>query len=234
MSKNLKPFDELSEDELLSLTSDDITWYKQRAALEAGIVLAPNPGKPPKKPEIPRDAKYLASTGISITIGNEIMFVNASDLFKITDMLRDLAAKGLIVCEKYDYNVGYDFRYADVVDMQDVGTSQKTLFSEETFDQYKDQMREWNVAQKEYNKLESAYNKYERAMSDVTSEITDKLNNVQAKRIARQGLIAAWQQYSSLGYDESSALTFFALAYRDKLDEYEFTPEYIRQCSKEG
>jgi hypothetical protein len=224
----LTPFSELTDDELLDLTDEDIEFYKQREALNSGVVIAPKPPPEPKKPFFQASLTLYAITGITLeTGGRDILFSNKEDALLIIEHLQRLIQTGRLMKSAYEYSCGYTEEYVEELDVKELSIKNKMLYSPEEFQVARTALAKYEAEHNEWQKLENAYIHYVSELRDNVRYIVEAITEARKRKKAKEALIAAWKQYRVLD-TEDNALVFFALAYNAALEENKFTAIQIR------
>jgi hypothetical protein len=218
----MKPFHELTEDELIALTDEQVTFYIDFACAEAGVPLLPPtiPGNGPTPPKVPTINVYKVA-GVS--------FTDVADAEKLQAFILTLLSRG---DEKY-----LDGRWREPKYFQpkgDADTYTITTSTSMTEAQARAHLAALDAHEEAKNAHENATRKYREILEKRKSyakDVHDAISEAHSKRYRRDELQALFDRYVELaGGDRMIAARFLE---RAKPEAREVLPDIFAGLSRE-
>src|SRR3712207_3456204 len=176
----MKKINEMTEQEILALSEQDIQNMIKFRMMEEGIKIIDKPKKPELFEIEPADKKVYV-----IPILEGYAFTDFAEAQKVAEALQ--AAKSFRKVE-YDWNkLGSDYEYLEKKDKykygypNDFGVNEKYVYSNELYANIVDFAAQNKAMVKQVEKDEKAYNDAYTAASEITLEIRDRISEVREK-----------------------------------------------------
>jgi|GEM_PF-4691845 hypothetical protein len=191
----MKNFFDLTDEEILNLTEDEIQNYIDLECAMNGIKLTPEPEKPKK--DIPAPDVNVYSIGG----------------FKTLDYNKALALFDLVSnMELVDVEYGRDFGYKFVTELKSYNkpeVSTDKYYTEEFYNQIADDVKKHEDAVKQYEMLMEDFEANQERRNEVADSILEVVYAVRKKESKRLSLEHQFNRYLELaGNDRETALRF--------------------------
>lgn len=222
----MKKINEMTEQEILALSEQDIQNMIKFRMMEEGIKIIDKPKKPELFEIEPADKKVYI-----IPILNGYAFTDFAEAQKVSEALQN--AKSFKKIE-YDWNkLGSDYRYLEKKDRysysypNDFGVNEIYVYSNELYANIVDFAAQNKVMTKQVEADMKAYNDAYAAASEITLEIRDKVSEVREKvaRLERLTQKFADDYYPLSDNNEDMAIKFMEKAYSLTEDEKKYILE---------
>lgn len=222
----MKKINEMTEQEILALSEQDIQNMIKFRMMEEGIKIIDKPKKPELFEIEPADKKVYI-----IPILNGYAFTDFAKAQKVSEALQN--AKSFKKIE-YDWNkLGSDYRYLEKKDRysysypNDFGVNEIYVYSNELYANIVDFAAQNKVMTKQVEADMKAYNDAYAAASEITLEIRDKVSEVREKvaRLERLTQKFADDYYPLSDNNEDMAIKFMEKAYSLTEDEKKYILE---------
>lgn len=222
----MKKINEMTEQEILALSEQDIQNMIKFRMMEEGIKIIDKPKKPELFEIEPADKKVYI-----IPILNDYAFTDFAEAQKVSEALQN--AKSFKKIE-YDWNkLGSDYRYLEKKDRysysypNDFGVNEIYVYSNELYANIVDFAAQNKVMTKQVEADMKAYNDAYAAASEITLEIRDKVSEVREKvaRLERLTQKFADDYYPLSDNNEDMAIKFMEKAYSLTEDEKKYILE---------
>lgn len=222
----MKKINEMTEQEILALSEQDIQNMIKFRMMEEGIKIIDKPKKPELFEIEPADKKVYI-----IPILNGYAFTDFAEAQKVSEALQN--AKSFKKIE-YDWNkLGSDYRYLEKKDRysysypNDFGVNEIYVYSNELYVNIVDFAAQNKVMTKQVEADMKAYNDAYAAASEITLEIRDKVSEVREKvaRLERLTQKFADDYYPLSDNNEDMAIKFMEKAYSLTEDEKKYILE---------
>lgn len=222
----MKKINEMTEQEILALSEQDIQNMIKFRMMEEGIKIIDKPKKPELFEIEPADKKVYI-----IPILNGYAFTDFAKAQKVSEALQN--AKSFKKIE-YDWNkLGSDYRYLEKKDRysysypNDFGVNEIYVYSNELYANIVDFAAQNKVMTKQVESDMKAYNDAYAAASEITLEIRDKVSEVREKvaRLERLTQKFADDYYPLSDNNEDMAIKFMEKAYSLTEDEKKYILE---------
>lgn len=196
-------FEDLTRDQILTLTEEDIKYYTQYRLAQEGVVLPPYPGDKPEAIEFPDPTEVVYECrGILLTDIKEAQAI---------------ATLESVVYEDYDYNIDSNKKYVtDEVRYgnENTGVKKKVLYKKSVVDGHRDSLKRNKQERDAWDSDNSAYTKAIKESDSISSFIGDICYQVATENSFIQ---RATDQYDSLlalaEGNEQIAYNFFVKAF---------------------
>lgn len=201
----MKPFDELTEPEVLALNDEQIDYYIDRECAEQGVTLVPpSPPQPPTKPAPENDVTAYQIAGILVT--------DMSEAQRLRDCIAGLKTRG---GDGYSYpTYRHYFKAEDT--SEPIAITPISMMSEARVVANKTALDEHEAQKKVYDKANEDYQKAVTGRDRVARAIRERLSEVREKDWRRQELQALYDRYLPLANgDRTIAARFLRKAHHD-------------------
>lgn len=191
-------FEDLTRDQILSLTDDDIRYYTDYRLAENGVVLPPHPGDAPEQKDFPEPT--------------ELAFECRGILVADIEEAKLIATLESVVETNYDG----DYNYKYLIDDRGYhsGIEKKKFYKKEELAKFKGDLKEYNKEKSNYNSDLSAYNKAVKESESITAFITDICYKVSVEDRYINSAKARYEELLELAQgSEQIAYNFFIKAY---------------------
>lgn len=222
----MKKINEMTEQEILALSEQDIQNMIKFRMMEEGIKIIDKPKKPELFEIEPADKKVYI-----IPILNGYAFTDFAEAQKVSEALQN--AKSFEKIE-YDWNkLGSDYQYLEKKDRypysypNDFGVNEIYVYSNELYANIVDFAAQNKVMTKQVESDMKAYNDAYAAASEITLEIRDRVSEVREKtaRLERLTQKFADDYYPLSDNNEDMAIKFMEKAYSLTEDEKKYILE---------
>ena len=219
----MKKINEMTEQEILALSEQDIQNMIKFRMMEEGIKIIDKPKKPELFEIEPADQKVYV-----IPILNGYAFTDFAEAQKVADALRE--AKSFRKVD-YDWNkLGSDFKYLEKKDRYtyddtgDFGISEIRVYSNKLYASIVDFAAQNKAMNKQVEKDMKAYDDAYAAASDITLEVRSRVTEVREKYERLERLMRSFvnDYYPLSNNNEEMAMKFMSKAYMltDKEEKY--------------
>lgn len=222
----MKKINEMTEQEILALSEQDIQNMIKFRMMEEGIKIIDKPKKPELFEIEPADKKVYI-----IPILNGYAFTDFAEAQKVSDALQN--AKSFKKIE-YDWNkLGSDYQYLEKKDRysysypNDFGVNEIYVYSNELYASIVDFAAQNKAMNKQVEKDMKAYDDAYAAASDITLEIRGRVTEVREKyeRLERLTHSFANDYYPLSDNNEEMAMKFMSKAFTLTDDEEKYILE---------
>jgi hypothetical protein len=201
----LKRFNELTKNEIRSLTREDLETYID---LECAINKIP---LLPKNPPVPPSESCYRKLEENIYGVGDFYFKNEKDANDLIEFLDKRQA--------FDYNYEYDLRIYKKLDVKSndykLQLKIKSAISKENFDKIKNQLKLENKNKEQYKKSLQNYEDIEKARENTENDIVYKWELEQKNIIKLKEISSNFDRYLKLAdNDKETALRFLKDAYK--------------------
>lgn len=224
-------FESLTREEILELTETDVEYYKRYALAENGVVLPPEAGEEPVKPEIPAPTIVVYECrGILTTDPEEA---------------KAIATLTSVCYEDYDCDIGSEYKYylsEPRYGGSDTGIKKRILHDKKELDRISVEFKKYKKLNSQWSEDNGAYNTAVKESNETIRYVEEIIDSVKRE----SGYISrAKDKYCELlelaDNNEQIAYNFFVKAYpkeetKNKLGEYfgEDSTYKIKTLSYEG
>lgn len=213
----MKGFTEMTEQEILALTEEDVQKLIKLRMMEEGIKIMDKP-KIPELFEIePADIQYF-----SIPLLDGFAFTDINEATKVAEILK--SAKSLRKVD-YDWNkLGSDYKFLKKSENSDFDIISGWAYSDELYAKISNFAAQNKVMKEQAAKDQKEYDEKMQEASGIISEISGWVKEVKVKyeRLNRLTYKFATDYYPLSDHNEDMAMKFMAKAYSftDKEKEY--------------
>lgn len=160
-------FDDLTREQVVNLSEEDISYYKEYAMAENGMVLPPHPGEKPENVKLPEPTE-IAYTCRGIVV---------------TDMeeAKILATLSSVVYEHYDYDYGSNNKWLQEKEMygnDSSGIKKEKYYKKEDIARYRDEIKKVKKLQSDWSEDMDRYNEASKGIEVIVEHITYILQSV--------------------------------------------------------
>ena len=222
----MKKINEMTEQEILALSDQDVQNMIKFRMMEEGIKIIDKPKKPELFEIDPADQKIYV-----IPILDGYAFIDFAEAQKVAEALQKAKSFRKVTC---DWNkLGSNFKYLEKKDRYtfndagDFGVSEIRVYSNELYANIVDFAVQNKAMIGQVEKDEKAYNEAYAAASDITIEIRKRVTDVREK-VARLELLTqkfADDYYPLSDNNEKMAIKFMSKAYSLSEDEEKYIVE---------
>jgi hypothetical protein len=199
----MKRINELSHDEIIKLTNEEINNYIDIEIAEEGIKPCPSP----KNPSL--EDVGLVATETFYKLG-ELLFSNKEEAVKVASMD--------IFKSTYSWNISYDYRWAEKE--VDLKIEEINLYKKEDILRTTGLIKARDLKKKEYEESKTKYDKYLNATAKYKDCVWNIISEARSKEYSIQNAVDAFNKYKQIANnDESVALRFFDKAFSDEPNE---------------
>lgn len=205
-----KRFNQLTRDELLKLSPEDIEFYERYELADKGVMLPPSPGEEPVIPVFP-------SPTIKVYKCRGILTENAEEA--------KLISKLTSVCyEDYDYNVGSSYRYKKEKESnshEQASIEEKLIYEKKELNKFSGELKKAKKIHSDWKSDYSEYNGAVKSSREITNCISNTIYAVEREASYLEAAKSKYQEFLELaGNDQTIALNFFSKAYAQEDTEY--------------
>jgi hypothetical protein len=201
----IKPFDDLTDPELLAIDDETRRYYVDRECAEAGIKLLP-PGGPPVKP----DDEAVRDDGTVYAVGG-FYFSDPDNARRVAEFVKAVPHR---CTREYIHGAGYRHRLEP--DDGEVRVGTETCLSRERANSMRERISASEEAKAEYTKAKTEYDTIVISRRDVETRIGGKISEVWHRKRALDRILAEWDRYTVLANgDETIARRFLVAAHED-------------------
>ena len=230
----MKKISEMTEQEILALSEQDIQNMIKFRMMEEGIKVIDKPKKPELFEIEPADQKVYI-----IPVLDGYAFTDFAEAQKVADALRE--AKSFRKVD-YDWNkLGSNFKYLEKKDRYtynnegDFSISEISVYSSKLYANIVDFAAQNKAMEKQVEKDMAEYDKAYAAASDITLEIRSRISEVREKheRLERLTNSFANDSYPLSGNNEKMAIKFMSKAFTLTGDEEKYILEHYKDINNE-
>ena len=196
---------ELTDQEIMKLTDDDVIAMVRRKCAEEGVKIL-------QQPEEPTPFQIQPELTFFVVAGH--YFENAADAeATVLTLVKSYE-------EAYDYAVGYSHKYPKKIESRSIEIETKRLFSKKQLDTFKDELTAHKEAESRYSELQSEWKEAQGHRNEFADEIWDKVREVRAKYDKLNNMRQQYADYVKIANgDEQLAWQFFVKAYQEQNDQ---------------
>ena len=202
--ENQKPFEQLTDNELLELTQEQIDWYIKLKKAENGIRIISCPPMP--------ETREIPATDLILFDVCGFNFIDRETAEEVAKFINSKIAKAYSV--NYDWSVGGDKKYAKPFTGNLVDVKLENVFSEMLYNSIKDVMISNEKIMRAYKDLKNEYDDMEEKATEIVEKIYKVINEARARKHQYEEYIIRIQEYLRLANgDTKVAWNFFDKAY---------------------
>lgn len=206
----MKPFDDLTDDELVTLRDEDVKFYIDYACAEEGVkLLPPQTPAPPTKELPPHDltAYFIGSSP------GEFTTLDRDHAMRVVDAMNSQPAIHAF------YIPGPTLEQKAIQRTDPYVINSKPLYSEAMVAKVGEQIQRFAVEKKDYDEAKADYEKTRRAREQIAERIHYRIDAAYTKDRRRRDLLALHGRYLELANgDRTIAARFLRRAHPDALD----------------
>lgn len=230
----MKKINEMTEQEILALSENDIQNMIKFRMMEEGIKVIDKPKKPELFEIEPADQKVYI-----IPVLDGYAFTDFAEAQKVADALRE--AKSFRKVD-YDWNkLGSNFKYLEKKDRYtynnegDFSISEISVYSSKLYANIVDFAAQNKAMQKQVEKDMAEYDNAYAAASDITLEIRSRISEVREKHERLERLMHSFANdyYPLSGNNEEMAMKFMSKAFTLTGDEEKYILEHYKDINNE-
>ena len=230
----MKKINEMTEQEILALSENDIQNMIKFRMMEEGIKVIDKPKKPELFEIEPADQKVYV-----IPVLDGYAFTDFAEAQKVADALRE--AKSFRKVD-YDWNkLGSNFKYLEKKDRYtynnegDFSISEISVYSSKLYANIVDFAAQNKAMQKQIEKDMAEYDNAYAAASDITLEIRSRISEVREKHERLERLMHSFANdyYPLSGNNEEMAMKFMSKAFTLTGDEEKYILEHYKDINNE-
>lgn len=197
----MKPFEELNDVELVSLTEAEVTYYIDRVCAEQGIPLLPPtaPKQPSTKP-IEDDVMVYVIAGMH--------FSDPGEASQIRDVLLNCRSYGTANYLNIAGSYRQTFKPA-ALGVSDRGIETKTYLSQEKASKHAELLQQHAAAQAAYEKAQKEYDKAVEGRSKVVEWTYERIEEARRADAARREVGTLYGRYLALSNDDHAVAARF-------------------------
>ena len=230
----MKKISEMTEQEILALSEQDIQNMIKFRMMEEGIKVIDKPKKPELFEIEPADQKVYV-----IPVLDGYAFTDFAEAQKVADALRE--AKSFRKVD-YDWNkLGSNFKYLEKKDRYtynnegDFSISEISVYSSKLYANIVDFAAQNKAMEKQVEKDMAEYDNAYAAASDITLEIRNRISEVREKHERLERLMHSFANdyYPLSGNNEQMAMKFMSKAFTLTDDEEKYILEHYKDINNE-
>lgn len=230
----MKKISEMTEQEILALSEQDVQNMIKFRMMEEGIKVIDKPKKPELFEIEPADQKVY-----TISVLDGYAFTDFAEAQKVADALRE--AKSFRKVD-YDWNkLGSNFKYLEKKDRYtynnegDFSISEISVYSSKLYANIVDFAAQNKAMQKQVEKDMAEYDNAYAAASDITLEIRSRISEVREKHERLERLMHSFANdyYPLSGNNEEMAMKFMSKAFTLTDDEEKYILEHYKDINNE-
>lgn len=216
----MKRIEEMTKEEILALTTEEIDKMVDYACAERGI---------PLLPPIPEEPEYFdikAHLNLTVYELGNFTFVNKEDAEKVYNVMLGCP----LINTTYISGPSYEMRFNGNDEIPDVKV--RRIFSEGAWTSVKDKAAKAEAAKKEYQEARDYYNEVYSQRKEVVDEIMEVVNETNREQRNLERHISEFERYLELAEgDRNIAINFFEKAYPGVLGRYPIaTQSDVSRC----
>lgn len=230
----MKKINEMTEQEILALSENDIQNMIKFRMMEEGIKVIDKPKKPELFEIEPADQKVYV-----IPVLDGYAFTDFAEAQKVADALRE--AKSFRKVD-YDWNkLGSNFKYLEKKDRYtynnegDFSISEISVYSSKLYANIVDFAAQNKAMEKQVEKDIAEYDNAYAAASDITLEIRSRISEVREKHERLERLMRSFvnDYYPLSNNNEEMAMKFMSKAFTLTDDEEKYILEHYKDINNE-
>ena len=230
----MKKINEMTEQEILALSEQDIQNMIKFRMMEEGIKVIDKPKKPELFEIEPADQKVY-----TIPVLDGYAFTDFAEAQKVADALRE--AKSFRKVD-YDWNkLGSNFKYLEKKDKYtynnegDFSISEISVYSSKLYANIVDFAAKNKAMEKQVEKEIAEYDNAYAAASDITLKIRSRISEVREKHERLERLMHSFANdyYPLSGNNEEMAMKFMSKAFTLTDDEEKYILEHYKDINNE-
>ena len=202
----MKKITEMTHEEIIALTGDDIEKMVKRVCAEEGVRFLDAP-TPPERPNVSFDST-IYGFGEFYSYDMEFLRKLQSILVENISKLRDL---------DYDWQVGSEYKSPKPLDAYKMEQFSKIetvkCVSQEVYLSSKNKLSDFKKAQEQYEKDLKDWEANENLLTDIRTDITEVWRDALKKELDLERHKLRFQEYLRLGADQETAIKFYRKAY---------------------
>jgi hypothetical protein len=203
----MKPFDELTDSEILALTEQQIEYYIDRECAESGIPLLPP--SPPTPPSGEHTADDLTTFGVE-----GLYFTDRGDALRVLDLLNTIKTRGT---RDYVRNLYSRHRFTPARDPVDL--TEIRMLSDERAAKLGDKITEFEKAREQHQKDRREYDQTERERGEVSDRIWKRRREAWKTETRKAEIGRLFERYVEIADgNRAIAARFLAKAHGDARD----------------
>lgn len=204
--ENLKTFEQLTDNELLALTQDQIDWYIKLKKAEAGVRIVACPETPAYR-EIPdRDLILYDVCGFN--------FEDRETAEEVAKLINSKISKAFRVDYDYYKGGGSDYKYAKPYDGNLVDVKLEKVYKNETYNAIRDILISNKKIEDAYRALKNEYDSQEESSAEIVQSIYDAISAARNRKQEFEDALVRIQEYLRLSNgDVVIAWNFYEKAY---------------------
>lgn len=193
-----KKFDDLTREDILGLSDEDIKYYTDYKLAEEGIILPPHPGERPEKGDFPEPTeKVYECRGVIVTSLEEAKL---------------LATLETVVETNYDDD--YNYKYVQPASNYRSGIETNMYYKRDVLKLFKEDLKKNKKEIAAYDADLRDYNKAIEGSEAITSYITDIISSVYREKDFIESAQKRYTELLELAQDNKEiAFNFFAKAF---------------------
>lgn len=201
----MKRFEELTDEEVLALTQDEVTrWIDVECAHEGAPLLPPRPMAP---------TPIMFEPDVTVFLVGNIYFGSADDAAKAAALMAPMARFNV------NYVSGPRFDKIAMPSCDDLTVSTVRAFSAERWDVIKSDMARYEELKKQFEADSLEYQKASERRDVIASDIHGRVERVRGQERRRARMREEFARYVDLaGGDQTIARRFLVAAHPDALD----------------
>jgi hypothetical protein len=209
----MKSYTDLTDNELVNLTEDEIKRYIDYECAQKGIALLP---KNPEKPQLGKP-----EPDVTYYIIGDFLLYEQKEALDLLEFLQKLKLASL----ENRYDKDKKIKPISEYDMPKIQTG--CAYSKEKFTEIQDEIKKYNETMEMYNELKDEYDKAYNGRKDVIKEINTLINDAR-KAISRKDFLREqWTRYNDLAEGNTAiALNFMLKAYPEVEKDEELLDEF--------
>jgi len=190
----MKRYDELTHDELIMLSPEQVEKLIQLEIAEEGIKFVPEPTTPPKS------QVDIQKSVVAYSVGG-LLFENKADA--------DNVALMPLLHEQSDWRIGYAYNYAEK--MENVAVEVKTYFTHDDLIRVRDELQTQETERRRYEHDREAWVKYKNETSDIRKRVLGAVEAAGDWEASVVNGTAAYQKYLDMADGNSDIAAIFFL-----------------------
>jgi Cft2 family RNA processing exonuclease len=199
----MKRISELSHDEIIKLTDEQINNFIDIEIAEEGIKPCPMPQSPTL------ENIGVVATEIFYKVG-ELLFPNKEDAIRVASMD--------IYTPQYNWQISYDFKWAEK--NVDLKIEEVSFYKKEDILRSTGLIKARDSRKEQYKKEKEKYDKYLNSTASFRDSVWSIISEARNKEYSIQNAITAFKKFLQIAdNDESVALRFFDKAFFDEPQE---------------
>lgn len=203
----MKPFEELTDAEILALTEEQITYYIDRECAESGIALLPP--EPPTPPSGEHTADDLTTFEVE-----GLYFTDRADALRVMDLLNSIKTRGT-----RDYVRNLYSRHRFTPARQPVDLTEFRMLSDARAAKLGDAISEFERQREQHQKDRREYDRIERERGEVSDRIRKRRREARTAEDRKAEIGRLFDRYVDIAEgNRAIAAKFLAKAHSDARD----------------